>query len=592
MSLFIDAINYLQNEVKLILIEEDNSNFNETMKISTFRHSFGKIAFDGDFEKIPDHLMDLVKNAVQMLAVILENCKKAELISEELKNVELRYKTLFDQSPDGVLLVDTNSTLPIEFNDAACRQLGYSKEEFSKMKVSDYDVYENLEDAKAHIQKASINGRDDFETKHRMKDGELRDVSVTVKAIELKNKPYLLAIHRDITEKKKLDRDLRESKAHIAEANQIMAGVLAHTHMMAALLDREFNYIWVNRAYAETCRHDISFFPGKNHFELYPHEENQEIFQNVVDTGEPFLVDAKPFEFPDQPERGITYWDWSLIPVKDSAGKVKSLVFTLAEVTARKKAENVVKEYSERLELMVEERTDELKKTQEQLLRKEKLAVIGQLAASVAHEIRNPLGVISNSIYFLKMTLSDADEKTKEYLEMISEEIWKSNKIVSELLDLSRVKALNKEKIKFDSLISRILNTNPAPENINFKSHINSNLPLIFVDPDKITQVLLNLLTNSYQAMPDGGDLIINAQLEKNELQLSVTDTGKGISKENLEKIFEPLFTTRARGIGLGLAVCKNLIEIHNGNLEVESTEGKGSTFTISLPVEDNADNE
>ncbi|MBW1797679.1 MAG: PAS domain-containing protein, partial [Deltaproteobacteria bacterium] len=115
-----------------------------------------------------------------------------------------------------------------------------------------------------------------------------------------------------MAKRKKVEEALRESEARLAESNQLLAGVLEHTHMMAVYLDPRFNFIWVNRAYADTCRHKPSFFPGKNHFDLYPHEETQAIFQRVVDTGEPFFVAAKPFQFPDQPERGVTYWDWSL----------------------------------------------------------------------------------------------------------------------------------------------------------------------------------------------------------------------------------------------------------------------------------------
>ncbi len=147
-----------------------------------------------------------------------------------------------------------------------------------------------------------------------------------------------------LNETKKLEEKLRESEAKLKEANQIMAAMLEHTHMMAALLDHKFNFILVNRAYAETCHYEPSFFPGKNHFDLYPHKENQEIFQRVVDTGEPFFVDEKPFFFPDQPERGITYWDWSLIPVKDDSSKVILLVFTLSEVTGKVKAEEALRE--------------------------------------------------------------------------------------------------------------------------------------------------------------------------------------------------------------------------------------------------------
>ncbi len=162
---------------------------------------------------------------------------------------------------------------------------------------------------------------------------------------ELENKTF---------DRKQADEALRESEARLAESNQLLAGVLEHTYMMALFLDPQFNFIWVNRTYADTCKHEPSFFPGKNHFDLYPHEENQAIFQRVVDTGEPFFVAAKPFEFPDQPERGVTYWDWSLIAVKDGMGQVIGLVFTLAEVTERIRAEEALRESEDRFRQVYE----------------------------------------------------------------------------------------------------------------------------------------------------------------------------------------------------------------------------------------------
>ena len=143
----------------------------------------------------------------------------------------------------------------------------------------------------------------------------------------------VLVIVRDITSDKK-------SEAEINEKNILLNAVLQHTNMMSVYLDCDFNFIWVNKSYADTCGYDVSFFKGKNHFQLYPHQENEAIFRHVVNSGEPYYVSAKPFVFPDQPNRGITYWDWSLIPVKDYTGKISGLVFTLVDVTAKQDAAN------------------------------------------------------------------------------------------------------------------------------------------------------------------------------------------------------------------------------------------------------------
>ncbi len=267
--------------------------------------------------------------------------------------------------------------------------------------------------------------------------------------------------------------------------------------------------------------------------------------------------------------------------------------------------EKALKQYSEHLEEMVEERTRELRAVQERLVRREKLAVLGQLAGGVAHELRNPLGVISNAIYFLQMTLSDASETTREYLDIVSSEVRGAEKIVSDLLNLSRTRAAEKEKIAVSALVSQMLEKRPPPEDVEVTTQIPSDLPPVFVDPRQMGQVLGNLATNAYQAMPEGGRLTIAATVSSDQFPISnlqspipnlqslisifitITDTGCGIPEENLEKIFEPLFTTRAKGIGLGLAVSRSLVETNGGSIEVQSEEGQGSTFTVRLPLAD-----
>jgi len=284
--------------------------------------------------------------------------------------------------------------------------------------------------------------------------------------------------------------------------------------------------------------------------------------------------------------------------MRDEEGNIIGTVMVFRDITERKRAEEALKEYSERLEEMVKERTQELREAQEELVRKEKLAILGQLAGGVGHELRNPLGVISNAVYYLQFTLSDADETTataREYLEIISEEVRNSTKIISDLLDFSRTRMPEREEIAVSELVAQVLEKRPLPEGVQVTTEIAPDLPPVYVDPRQMGQVLVNLVTNAYQAMREGGVLTISAQTSEvsEELpksgwvSLSVADTGCGISQEHKAKLFEPLFTTKARGIGLGLAVSRSLVEANGGIIEVTSEVGKGSTFTVTLPTKE-----
>ncbi|MBL7119588.1 MAG: MEDS domain-containing protein [Dehalococcoidia bacterium] len=259
----------------------------------------------------------------------------------------------------------------------------------------------------------------------------------------------------------------------------------------------------------------------------------------------------------------------------------------LAENLERKRAEEALKEYLEHMEETIEERTKELREAQEELIHKEKLAALGELAGGVGHELRNPLGVISNAVYFLKSTLSDADQTTREYLELMSSEVGNVERIISDLLSYPHTRPAEKEEAAVSYLVTQVLEKQPPPEKVKVPTNIPSDLSPVFADPHQIGQVLLNLVTNAYQAMPEGGNLTISARAQQGQVAVSITDTGLGIPQENIAKIFEPLFTTKAKGIGLGLAVCRDLVEANGGSIQVESKAGKGSTFTVVLPTKE-----
>lgn len=250
-----------------------------------------------------------------------------------------------------------------------------------------------------------------------------------------------------------------------------------------------------------------------------------------------------------------------------------------------KAAEQTIKTYSENLETMVAERTLALQQAQEKLIRKETLSVLGQIAGSVSHELRSPIGVISNAIYYLQLLLSDANNEVLDYLKIIHDENNNAKRIVNELLDYTRVKSFEPQPADVLELLQRALKKIPAPPSVNLILQIEQNLPKIYADPHHVLQVMDNLINNAYQSMPEGGELTLSAQVQDEMILIRVQDTGIGISLEDQEKLFEPLFTTKTKGVGLGLVICKQLIETNNGRIDFQTEPDKGSVFTIFLPI-------
>lgn len=253
---------------------------------------------------------------------------------------------------------------------------------------------------------------------------------------------------------------------------------------------------------------------------------------------------------------------------------------------ARKQAEEALKEYSDRLEEMVEERTKELREAQEQLIRKEKLATLGQLAGGVAHELRNPLGAIKNAAYYLNMVLKKPEPDVRESLEIMNQEIAASEKIMSSLIDVGSPKERVRQSVDLNDVVRKALSRASVPSSVEVISQLDETLPAIPADPDQLGQVFGNIILNAAQAMPKGGHLTIKSEsLATGQVTVSVADTGVGMSADTMANTFEPLFTTKAKGMGLGLALAKSLVETHGGIIRVTSRLGEGTTFTVELPI-------
>jgi len=241
------------------------------------------------------------------------------------------------------------------------------------------------------------------------------------------------------------------------------------------------------------------------------------------------------------------------------------------------------------LETKVDARTRELKSVLEELIKKERLVTIGQMASIVSHEIRNPLAVIKNSSYLVKTKLDNlevSDPKIEKHLDIIDSEIKQANDIISEILGFARSRDLHLTIQDMNTSLKEISASYPFPENIEVIYRISKENAKVNIDTEEIKQAIRNLIGNAVEIMSEkGGKLIISTKVKEKSVKISVADTGPGMDKETKDKIFTPFFTTKARGTGLGLAVVKKVVTRHEGQITVQSEKGKGTVFNIYLPI-------
>jgi signal transduction histidine kinase len=215
--------------------------------------------------------------------------------------------------------------------------------------------------------------------------------------------------------------------------------------------------------------------------------------------------------------------------------------------------------------------------------RAERLAAIGQVAGGVAHELRNPLNVVKTSAYYLLNTRSPSPEKTAEHLARIERHITQADGVITALSNFARQPVPTLVPVPVDRCIREALEFNPPPGRVRTELRLPGGLPPVLVDPDQVRIVLGNLLRNAYEAMPSGGAVTVSASAADGAVEVAVADEGVGIPPEQQARVMEPLYSTKARGLGLGLAIARAVLEKNQGRLRLESTPGRGTTFTVRL---------
>jgi signal transduction histidine kinase len=274
-----------------------------------------------------------------------------------------------------------------------------------------------------------------------------------------------------------------------------------------------------------------------------------------------------------------------------SSRKKHAVVKTLAErISGAIREINLqqsLNQYYHGLEEIIDKKSRELESAQEKLIRSERLAAVGALGSAVSHELRNPLNVIQNCVYLLNMSLeNETDKDIKTTLNMINQQVIISNRIVTDLLDFARVKPPERNVTEISELVDTSLGSVAIPWNIKISKTVVADGLQVSVDGGQVVHALNNIILNAVEAITGEGEINIKANLaDRDKILIEITDNGCGISPENLEKVFEPLFTTKTRGIGLGLAITRRLIELNGGRVSVVSKVNKGTTFTVELPI-------
>jgi PAS domain S-box-containing protein len=369
-----------------------------------------------------------------------------------------------------------------------------------------------------------------------------------------------------------------------AMSREFLAEIIERVAHPIFVKDRDFRWVLLNQAFSEMVGYPSASMLGKTDYDFFPPAE-ADFFRSkdveMFSTGAQVTIAEEPITDADGRRHTLAT---TKVPLRATTGEVTHLIGIIHDLTRLKGAEEELLRVNEDLERRVRERTSELIAAQEELVRKERLAALGQLAGGLAHQIRNPLGSIANAAYVLKRALGDdAASTVVSAVSIILEETWRANRLISDLLDYARVRAPNPQPVSLREVLEAVIVAHDVPHRIRVSVHVPEK-PLVAVDEEQLRSAIDNLVRNAVEAMPVGGTLRFEAHPEGEKMRLAISDTGGGISSEVRGKMFEPLITSKPLGRGLGLTMARALIENQSGTI-VNEPIAAGACFVILLPL-------
>ncbi|MGA2972677.1 MAG: PAS domain S-box protein [Candidatus Bathyarchaeia archaeon] len=544
----------------------------------------------------------IIYNQRPAIEFVFDDITERKRDEEKLRESEERYHSLFDRMLDGIYL-STHAGRFVDINPAFVKMFRYSnKQEMLDITDIKKDLYFSPEERGSHILDT---GQEEVEAyQMRRKDGSEVWVEDRGRYIhdEQGNIIYHEGILRDITERKRLEEKLRQHSLHLEElvgkrTRELRESEEKYRELFEAcpvsLWEEDFSA--VNQFVAELRQKGISDFDAyfANHpkdvakcaalvkvlnvneatLSLYNAKSVDEIIglsdvltekSNRAFVGQLVaLAQGKKYheaEFENRTLRGETkHCNVICAVVPGYEQSLAKVLICIVDLTAQKNLEA-------------------------ELVKSQRLAAIGETAAMVGHDLRNPLQGIAGAVHLLKKESLTAKERD-EMLELIQDNVAYGDTIVRDLSDYSATEMqLNLAEAAPKSIMRDAIGAVKVPQNVTIQN-LSEDQPTLRVDPDRMRRVFVNLIENAIDAMPQGGTLTISSKVNGGSVEIALTDTGSGMPEKVVENLWKPLQTTKAKGLGLGLAICKRIMDAHGGTISVKSKAGEGTTMTIGLPI-------
>ena len=379
----------------------------------------------------------------------------------------------------------------------------------------------------------------------------------------------------------------RQAEEQLRHNSQRFQALVENSQDMIVLLDRNAVVSYASPSVTTVLGYPVEEYLGHNILEFIHLQDRDYIIRRLSEVlaGPGTIVHGQCRSYHKE---GAWRWIEGTAHNLLEEPAVNAIVVNYHDITERKMAEEVLKRDKESLERMVDERSKELLNTQRELKQSSRLADIGTLAATVAHELRNPLGVIQMAAYNLKR--KQASLLDDKHLGNIEKKVWEGNQIIDNLLTYSRIKIPLYERINLFNVLDECVNTAQArfhDHNIAIvKKYDTGRHDHIEADQQQIKEIFTNILNNACQAFPGkSGTIELTVQYEGEQVKVMCRDNGMGIEEADLHKIFIPFFTRKSKGTGLGLTICNELVNLHHGKIEIQSRKGEGTTVSVTLPL-------